>query len=78
MASRQDYINAPLLFGKRLEMHPLAVVITLMIGWSIGNVLGMFLAVPIAAVSQIVWETWTTHGSPARDIAALFELRKAA
>jgi predicted PurR-regulated permease PerM len=69
----QDYVNAPLLFGKRLEMHPLAVVLILMIGWSIGQILGMFLAVPIVAVSQIIWETWTTHGTPMKDIAAFFE-----
>lgn len=53
----QDYVNAPLLFGKRLEMHPLAVVIILMIGWSIGKILGMFLAIPIVAVGQVIWES---------------------
>lgn len=74
----QDYVNAPLLFGRRLEMHPLAVVVILMIGWSIGNVLGMFLSVPIAAAGQIGWSSWTTNASPAKDVAAVFENSKAA
>jgi predicted PurR-regulated permease PerM len=74
----QDYVNAPLLFGKRLEMHPLAVVIVLMIGWSIGKILGMFLALPIVAVGQIIWESWSTHGTATKDIAALFDDRRAA
>ena len=69
----QDYVNTPLLFGKRLEMHPLGVVIVLMIGWSIGNVIGMFLAVPLAAAAQIVWEVWTANGNPAKDFAELFD-----
>jgi predicted PurR-regulated permease PerM len=74
----QDYVNAPLLFGKRLQLHPLAVVTILMIGWSIGKILGMFLAVPIVAVGQIIWETWTTQGTATKDLAALFEDRRAA
>jgi predicted PurR-regulated permease PerM len=74
----QDYVNAPLLFGKRLQLHPLAVVTILMIGWSIGRILGMFLAVPIVAVGQIIWETWTTQGTATKDLAALFEDRRAA
>ncbi|HEU5452046.1 MAG TPA: AI-2E family transporter [Terriglobales bacterium] len=69
----QDYVNTPLLFGKRLEMHPLGVVVVLMIGWSIGNVIGMFLAVPLAAAAQIVWEVWTANGTPGKDVAELFE-----
>ena len=69
----QDYVNTPLLFGKRLEMHPLGVVVVLMIGWSIGNIIGMFLAVPMAAAAQIVWQVWTTNGTPGKDVAALFE-----
>lgn len=69
----QDYVNTPLLFGKRLEMHPLVVVVVLMIGWSIGNMIGMFLAVPLAAAAQIAWQAWTTTGAPAKDVAALFD-----
>lgn len=74
----QDYVNTPLLFGKRLEMHPLMVVIVLMIGWNIGNIVGMFLAVPIVAAGQIVWETWAADVNPGKKLAALFEIRNAA
>lgn len=74
----QDYVNTPLLFGKRLEMHPLVIVVVLMIGWSIGNVVGMFLAVPIAAAAQIAWEVWSATGTPGKDFASLFEESEAA
>jgi predicted PurR-regulated permease PerM len=74
----QDYVNTPLLFGERLEMHPLIVVIVLMIGWTAGNVIGMFIAVPIAAAVQIAWGAWSRHGKPIKDIIEVFKEPEAA
>jgi predicted PurR-regulated permease PerM len=74
----QDYVNTPLLFGERLEMHPLWVVFVLVIGWEMGGVIGMFIAVPIAAAVQIVWEAWSHHGHPGKNIKQLFEEPRAA
>lgn len=74
----QDYVNTPLLFGKRLEMHPLVIVVVLMVGWSIGNVIGMFLAVPVAAAAQIAWETWNASRRPVKELAELLDDRQAA
>jgi predicted PurR-regulated permease PerM len=74
----QDYVNTPLLFGDRLEMHPLVVVVVLMIGWTAGNVIGMFIAVPIAAAVQIAWGGWARHGRPIKDIVEVFKQPQAA
>jgi predicted PurR-regulated permease PerM len=61
-------VNIPLLLGKRLEMHPLIVVFVLVIGWEVGGVIGMFLAVPIAATVQIIWQAFSRHGNPGKEI----------
>jgi len=66
----QDYVNTPILFGRRLELHPLVIIFVLFVGWEIGNVFGMFLAVPIAAAFQIMLTAWHRYGHPARDVIA--------
>jgi predicted PurR-regulated permease PerM len=74
----QDYVNTPLLFGERLDMHPLWVVLVLVLGWEIAGVIGMFLAVPIAAAVQITWCAWSKYGHPGKDLKSLFEAPRAA
>ncbi len=71
----QDYVITPILFGKRLEMNPVLVVIVSTIGWEIGGVIGIFLGVPAAALVQIAWEIWSVEGPPVQDLT---EERKAA
>jgi predicted PurR-regulated permease PerM len=52
----QDYVNTPLLFGKRMALHPLLIVFVLVVGWEADGVLGMLLAVPFAASLRAAWE----------------------
>ncbi len=74
----QDYVNTPLLFGKRLEIHPLLVVLVLMVGWEAGKVIGMILAIPMAVSAQIVCEAWTRHRHPGKAAKHMFEEGEAA
>ncbi len=52
----QDYVNTPLLFGSRLQLHPLMIVFSIAVGWHIGGVFGMFLAVPLVSAFRVAWD----------------------
>lgn len=50
----EDAFVIPLVIGRFVHLHPLLVIFVLVIGTSIGGVLGLLLAVPVAAVLKIV------------------------
>ena len=50
----EDSFVIPLVIGRIVHLHPLLVIFVLVVGTSLGGVLGLILAVPIAAVLKIV------------------------
>jgi putative permease len=48
-----DIILQPLCFGKSLDMHPVAVVLTLIIGNQLMGVTGMVISIPIATILRV-------------------------
>jgi predicted PurR-regulated permease PerM len=50
----EDILVVPTLIGRIVHLHPLLLMSVLLIGTAIGGVLGLLLAVPIAAVVRIV------------------------
>jgi len=48
-----DLILQPLCFGKSLDMHPVAVVLTLIIGHQLMGVAGMIISIPIATILRV-------------------------
>jgi predicted PurR-regulated permease PerM len=50
----EDYLVIPNVVGRVVEVHPLVAIFAVIAGGTIGGVLGMFLAVPAAAVLKIV------------------------
>lgn len=50
----EDILVIPTLIGRIVHLHPLLVIFVLLIGTSIGGVLGLLLAVPVAAVLRIL------------------------
>jgi len=48
-----DLILQPLCFGKTLDMHPVAVVLTLIIGHQLMGVAGMVISIPIATILRV-------------------------
>lgn len=57
----QDYVNAPRVMGKGLELHPLLVIFAILVGEEVGGVLGIFLSIPTIAALRIVWLNWTRY-----------------
>lgn len=68
----QDYVTSPRLMGRKLELHPLAVIFAILVGGEIGGVIGVYLSIPIAAAVRIVWRRWQRvyAGSPSNIKAA--------
>ena len=50
----EDVLVIPALIGRIVHLHPLLVIFVLLIGTTIGGVLGLLLAVPVAAVVKIL------------------------
>lgn len=51
----QDYVNAPRIMGRSLEISPLAEIFAVLAGGEIGGVIGALISVPILAVLRILW-----------------------
>jgi predicted PurR-regulated permease PerM len=49
-----DALLAPHVFGKRMDLHPLTVVLLLLVGEDLGGILGMILVIPIYMVMKII------------------------
>jgi predicted PurR-regulated permease PerM len=52
----QDYFVTPLIMGKITELHPLVILFAVIAGEHVGGILGLILAVPVAAIVKIIFE----------------------
>lgn len=59
----QDYIVSPRVMGRGLEMHPLIAIAAVLIGGELGGVIGVYLAIPIAATIRVLWSCWKAYSS---------------
>jgi hypothetical protein len=50
-----DYWIAPRVLGRELEMHPILAIFALMVGAAVGGFAGVYLALPIAAITRVIW-----------------------
>ncbi len=51
----QDYVNAPRIMGKSLEISPLVEIFAVLAGGEIGGVVGALVSVPLLAMLRILW-----------------------
>lgn len=59
----QDYVNAPRIMGKSLEISPLAQIFAVLAGGEIGGVTGALISVPVLALLRILWRRLGSHES---------------
>lgn len=52
----QDYLIAPFIIGKATKIHPLAILFSVLVGEHVYGILGVLLAVPVAATIKIIYE----------------------
>ncbi|GIO65500.1 AI-2E family transporter [Paenibacillus cookii] len=50
----QDNLLTPIIYGKRLDIHPLTIIVLLLIGGDISGILGIILAIPAYIVAKII------------------------
>ena len=49
-----NLVMSPYIMGSSVGLHPILVIILVLLGASVGGILGMLFAVPIAAISKVV------------------------
>ncbi|MGH9644279.1 MAG: AI-2E family transporter [Terriglobales bacterium] len=57
----QDYVIAPRIMGRSVELHPLAAIFGILAGGEIAGVLGVYLSIPVMASLRIVWRRWRVY-----------------
>jgi predicted PurR-regulated permease PerM len=57
----EGHLLAPLVLGRAVQLHPLAIALSLAAGAVIGGVIGTLLAVPVTAVAATVVRTFREH-----------------
>ena len=50
----QGYVISPVVEGDQLDIHPLLVFVAVLVGASLGGAIGAFVAVPAAAIVDLV------------------------
>jgi predicted PurR-regulated permease PerM len=53
-----DYVIYPRLIGRGLHLHSFAVVIAVLAGAELRGVVGLFMAVPVAAFISVLYRYW--------------------
>src|SRR5262249_25238951 len=51
----QDYAIMPRILGRELKIHPLGAIFAVLVGAELGGLVGIYLAVPLAAAVRVVW-----------------------
>ena len=63
----EAHILQPFLLGRAVEVHPLAVILSLAVGAAVAGVLGALFAVPLAAVANTMITSIAQRGQPKQD-----------
>jgi predicted PurR-regulated permease PerM len=65
----QDYVNAPRIMGKSLEISPLVQILAVLAGGEIGGIVGALISVPAVATLRILWKRATNEEGADKPIA---------
>lgn len=57
----QDYVVSPRVMGGKVELHPLAAIVAVLMGSELGGVVGVYLSIPLAATVRILWVRWQRY-----------------
>jgi predicted PurR-regulated permease PerM len=70
----QDYVNAPRIMGKSLEISPLVQILAVLAGGEIAGVAGALVSVPAVATLRILWRRLTNEKGADAPIAPTVEV----
>jgi predicted PurR-regulated permease PerM len=64
----ENQVLQPIVYGRTVQLSPLAVLIAVLIGSELAGVIGALAAIPVAGAIQVILVDWLTHrrarGSP--------------
>lgn len=69
----QDYVFYPRIIREGIHLHPLAIILAVLAGGEIGGVTGIFLAIPVVAVSTVAYRHLMEHSGSAGIVAELLD-----
>lgn len=72
----QDYVNAPRIMGKSLEISPLVQILAVLAGGEIGGIVGALVSVPAVATLRILWKRATNEKGADAPVAELSPSRR--
>jgi predicted PurR-regulated permease PerM len=62
----QDYLIAPRVMGRSMELHPLAAIFGVLAGAEVAGILGIYLSIPVMASLRIMWRRWRLYAEKKR------------
>src|SRR5947208_12656820 len=57
----ENHLLQPVVYGRTVQLSPLAVLIAVLIGAELAGVLGALAAIPVAGAIQVVLVDWNRH-----------------
>jgi predicted PurR-regulated permease PerM len=57
----ENHLLQPLVYGRTVQLSPLAVLISVLVGAEVAGVLGALMAIPIAGTIQVLLRDWRDH-----------------
>ena len=57
----ENHLLQPLVYGRTVQLSPLAVLISILIGAELAGILGALGAIPVAGSIQVLFLDWLRH-----------------
>jgi predicted PurR-regulated permease PerM len=57
----ENHVLQPIVYGRTVQLSPLTVLISILIGAELAGVLGALVAIPVAGAFQVVILDWLHH-----------------
>jgi predicted PurR-regulated permease PerM len=67
----ENHVLQPVVYGRTVQLSPLAVLISILIGAELAGILGALAAIPVAGSIQVVVNDWLEHHREHPEPAAL-------
>jgi predicted PurR-regulated permease PerM len=64
----ENHFLQPVIYGRTVQLSPLAVLIAVLVGGSLAGILGALGAIPVAGTIQVLLLDWQRHRRPAADV----------
>jgi predicted PurR-regulated permease PerM len=59
----ENHVLQPVVYGRTVQLSPLAVLIAVLIGAELAGVIGALAAIPVAGTIQVLFLDWLKHRS---------------